>query len=114
MTGAVLENDTKQVLYYMDQFYFEAAATILTLITVGKMLEAGSKGKTTNALRSLMDLSPKTAVVVRDGAEQTRGGATVASDEAGKVVWGQTGAMFSLDESEEYEPWRRNTESNLH
>lgn len=50
----------------------------------------------------------------RDGAEQTRGGATVASDEAGKVVWGQTGAMFSLDESEEYEPWRRNTESNLH
>ena len=71
MTGAVLENDAEQVLYYMDQFYFEAAATILTLITVGKMLEAGSKGKTTNALRSLMDLSPKTAVVVRDGAEQT-------------------------------------------
>ena len=50
----------------------------------------------------------------RDRAERTRGGVTVASDEAGKVVWGQTGAMFSLHESEEYEPWRRNTESNLH
>ena len=71
MTGAVLKSDTEQVLYYMNQFYFEAAATILTLITVGKMLEARSKGKTTNALKSLMDLSPKTAVVVRDGAEQT-------------------------------------------
>ncbi len=71
MTGAVLANDEEQVLYYMNQFYFEAAATILTLITVGKMLEARSKGKTTNALKSLMDLSPKTAVVVRDGAEQT-------------------------------------------
>ena len=71
MTGAVLANDEEQVLYYMNQFYFEAAATILTLITVGKMLEARSKGKTTNALKSLMDLSPQTAVVVRDGAEQT-------------------------------------------
>ena len=56
MTGAVLANDEGQVLYYMNQFYFEAAATILTLITVGKMLEARSKGKTTNALKSLMDL----------------------------------------------------------
>ncbi len=69
MTGAVLEGDSEQVMYYMNQFYFEAAAMILTLITVGKMLEARSKGKTTNALKGLMDLSPKTAVVLRDGVE---------------------------------------------
>ena len=71
MTGAVLDNDTDQVMFYMDQFYFEAAAMILTLITVGKMLEARSKGKTTNALKGLMDLSPKTAVIIRDGVETT-------------------------------------------
>ena len=71
MTGAVKNNDTDQVLYYMDQFYFEAAAMILTLITVGKMLEARSKGKTTNAIKGLMDLSPKTATVIRDGIECT-------------------------------------------
>ena len=71
MTGAVAEQDTERVWYYMDQFYFEAAATILTLITVGKVLEARSKGKTTNALKSLMDLSPKTAVILRDGTETT-------------------------------------------
>ena len=71
MTGAVLNNDTGQVMYYMDQFYFEAAAMILTLITVGKMLEARSKGKTTNALKGLMNLSPKTATVLRDGKEST-------------------------------------------
>ncbi|MBQ7613955.1 MAG: heavy metal translocating P-type ATPase [Butyrivibrio sp.] len=71
MTGAVLENDTDRVMYFMNQFYFEAAAMILTLITVGKMLEARSKGKTTNALKGLMDLSPKTAVVQRDGGEIT-------------------------------------------
>jgi len=53
----------------MDQFYFESAAMILTLITVGKMLEAGSKGKTTDAIKSLMDLSPKTATVIHDGTE---------------------------------------------
>ncbi len=71
MTWAVLDNDQDLVMYYMKQFYFEAAAMILTLITVGKMLEARSKGKTTNALKSLMDLSPKTAVVLRGGAETT-------------------------------------------
>ena len=71
MTGAVLDNDSDLVMYYMNQFYFEAAAMILTLITVGKMLESRSKGKTTNALKSLMDLSPKTAVVLRDKEEQT-------------------------------------------
>lgn len=71
MTGAVLDNDTGRVMYYMDQFYFEAAAMILTLITVGKMLESRSKGKTTNALKSLMDLSPKTAVILRGKEEIT-------------------------------------------
>ena len=71
MTSAVLENDTDQIMYYMNQFYFEAAAMILTLITVGKMLEAKSKGKTTDALKGLMNLSPKTAVILRDSAEVT-------------------------------------------
>ncbi|MCR5387651.1 MAG: heavy metal translocating P-type ATPase [Lachnospiraceae bacterium] len=71
MTGAVLSNSEEQIMYYMNQFYFEAAAMILTLITVGKMLEAMSKGKTTNALKGLMDLSPKTAVVLKDGVETT-------------------------------------------
>ena len=71
MTDAVLKNDSDLIMYYMNQFYFEAAAMILTLITVGKMLEARSKGKTTTALKSLMDLSPKTAVILRDGTETT-------------------------------------------
>ena len=71
MTGSVLRNDTEQTMYFMKQFYFEAAAMILTLITVGKMLEARSKGKTTSALKGLMDLSPKTAVILKDGVETT-------------------------------------------
>ena len=71
MTGAILDNDADQVMYFMRQFYFESAAMILTLITVGKMLEARSKGKTTNALKGLMELSPQTAVVIRDGEEIT-------------------------------------------
>ena len=71
MTGAVLDGNEVQIMYYMNQFYFEAAAMILTLITVGKMLEARSKGKTTSALKGLMDLSPKTAVIIQDGAEVT-------------------------------------------
>lgn len=69
MTGAVLAADESKIMYFMDQFYFESAATILTLITVGKTLEAYSKGKTTNALKSLMKLSPKTAVILVDGKE---------------------------------------------
>ena len=69
MTFAQMEHDMELVMYYMDQFYFESAATILTLITVGKMLEARSKGKTTDALQSLMKLAPQTAVVERDGKE---------------------------------------------
>ena len=71
MTGVMMDNNTDKVMYYMNQFYFEAAAMILTLITVGKMLEARSKGKTTNALKGLMDLSPKTAVILKDGVEAT-------------------------------------------
>lgn len=71
MTGAVVTGDEKAVMDDMMNFYFEAAAMILTLITVGKTLEAYSKGKTTDALKGLMELSPKTAVVERDGKEQT-------------------------------------------
>jgi Cu2+-exporting ATPase len=71
MTDAQLKGDEMLVMSYMDEFYFESAAMILTLITVGKMLEAHSKGKTTDALKGLMSLSPKTAVVLRDGAEET-------------------------------------------
>ena len=69
MTGAQLAGDSEAVMIYMHNFYFESAAMILTLITVGKMLEARSKGKTTDALKSLMKLAPQTAVVVRDGTE---------------------------------------------
>ena len=71
MTDAQVKNDMDRVMMYMDEFYFESSAMILTLITVGKMLEARSKGKTTDALKSLMKLAPKTATVVRDGAEVT-------------------------------------------
>lgn len=71
MTVAQTAGDMDMVMFYMDQFYFESAAMILTLITVGKMLEARSKGKTTNALKSLMALAPKTATLVRDGQEIT-------------------------------------------
>ncbi|MDD3254035.1 MAG: heavy metal translocating P-type ATPase [Lachnospiraceae bacterium] len=70
MTDAQMKGDMASVMTYMHEFYFESAAMILTLITVGKMLEARSKGRTTDALKSLMKLAPKTAVVVRDGAEQ--------------------------------------------
>ncbi len=69
MTDAVVKGDGERTMALMDSFYFESAAMILTLITVGKMLEARSKGKTTDALKSLMKLAPKTAVVVRDGQE---------------------------------------------
>ena len=69
MTGAQVRGDEAGVMHYMMEFYFESAAMILTLITVGKMLEARSKGKTTDALKGLMKLAPKTATLVRDGAE---------------------------------------------
>ena len=69
MTGAQVRGDMDGVMQYMHEFYFETAAMILALITVGKMLEARSKGKTTDALKNLMKLAPKTAFVLRDGAE---------------------------------------------
>ncbi len=71
MTGAVVRADEEAVMRYMHEFYFETSAMILTLITVGKMLEARSKGKTTDALKSLMKLAPKTAVILADGQEKT-------------------------------------------
>ena len=70
MTAAQVKGDMDAVMSYMHEFYFESAAMILALITVGKMLEAHSKGKTTDALKSLMQLAPKTATVVRNGVEQ--------------------------------------------
>lgn len=73
MTDAQARGDMEAVMTWMHDFYFESAAMILTLITVGKMLEARSKGRTTDALKSLLRLAPKTAVVIRDGAEQTVG-----------------------------------------
>ncbi len=69
MTDAVTYGNHEQVMSYMHEFYFESAAMILTLITVGKMLEARSKGKTTDALKSLMNLAPKMATVIRDDKE---------------------------------------------
>lgn len=71
MTDAQMRGDVAGVMSYMHEFYFESAAMILTLITVGKMLEARSKGKTTDALKSLMKLAPKTAAVVKNGVEET-------------------------------------------
>ncbi len=71
MTQAQLQGDMAGVMSYMHEFYFESAAMILTLITVGKMLEARSKGRTTDALKSLMKLAPKTAVIIKDGQEVT-------------------------------------------
>ncbi len=71
MTAAQLEGGAEAAAHYLHVFYFESAAMILTLITVGKMLEARSKGKTTDALKELMQLAPKTATVIRDGVETT-------------------------------------------
>ena len=70
MTDAQMRQDMEAVMSYMHEFYFESAAMILTLITVGKMLEARSKGRTTDALKSLMKLAPRTAVVLRNGQEE--------------------------------------------
>ena len=71
MTRAQVDGNSELIMHYMMEFYFESAAMILTLITVGKMLEARSKGKTTDALKGLMKLAPKTAVVIRNGQEIT-------------------------------------------
>lgn len=71
MTGAYVSGNIHHAEHFLHEFYFESAAMILTLITVGKMLEAKAKGKTTSALKSLLELSPKTAVILRDGVEVT-------------------------------------------
>ena len=71
MSDAYVKMDMDRIMVLMDEFYFESAAMILTLITLGKMLEAHSKGRTTSALKSLMKLAPKTAVLLRDGKEVT-------------------------------------------
>ncbi len=81
MTGAQVNGDMAAVMSYMHEFYFESAAMILTLITVGKMLEARSKGRTTDALKGLMKLAPKTATVVRNGAEEVVPVEAVAKDD---------------------------------
>ena len=90
MTDAVMRGADKQVMAYMHDFYFESAAMILTLITVGKMLEARSKGKTTDALKGLLGLAPKTAVVVRNGEEQTVDIASVREGDLFVVRPGET------------------------
>lgn len=71
MSDAMVNGNSDMVMYYMEEFYFESAGTILTLITLGKTLEARSKGKTTDALKALMKLAPETAVVIRDDREVT-------------------------------------------
>ena len=107
MTGSVLSGDSELTMHYMHGLYFESAAMILTLITVGKTLEEYSKGKTTNAIKTLLDLAPKTAQVIRDGNEVTapadelkiddvfvlRNGSAVPAD--GTVIEGSA----SIDES---------------
>ena len=90
MTDAQLHGNEELIMHYMMEFYFESAAMILTLITVGKMLEAHSKGKTTDALKSLMKLAPKTATVERNGAEMTVPIEQVAKDDVFLVRPGES------------------------
>ena len=94
MTDAQLHGNDALVMHYMMEFYFESAAMILTLITVGKMLEARSKGKTTDALKSLMKLAPKTATLVRDGAEVT---VAIADVQKGDVFVVRPGENIPVD-----------------
>lgn len=89
MTGAQVSGGSEAAMPYMNEFYFESAGMILTLITVGKMLESLSKGKTTDALKSLMELAPKTATLIRDGKE-----VTVSVDEV------QRGDIFTVKPGE--------------
>ena len=94
MTRAQVDGNDALVMHYMMEFYFESAAMILTLITVGKMLEARSKGKTTDALKSLMKLAPKTATLVRDGAEVT---VSIADVQKGDVFVVRPGENIPVD-----------------
>ena len=94
MTRAQVDGNDELVMHYMMEFYFESAAMILTLITVGKMLEARSKGKTTDALKSLMKLAPKTATLVRAGAEVT---VAIADVQKGDVFVVRPGENIPVD-----------------
>ena len=94
MTRAQVDGNDELVMHYMMEFYFESAAMILTLITVGKMLEARSKGKTTDALKSLMKLAPKTAALVRNGAEVT---VAIADVQKGDVFVVRPGENIPVD-----------------
>ena len=94
MTRAQVDGNDELVMHYMMEFYFESAAMILTLITVGKMLEARSKGKTTDALKSLMKLAPKTATLVRDGAEVT---VAIADVQKGDIFVVRPGENIPVD-----------------
>ena len=94
MTGAQVRGDMDAVMTYMMDFYFESAAMILTLITVGKMLEARSKGKTTDALKGLMRLSPKTANVLRGDSEQT---VPIAQVRVGDIFMVRPGENIPVD-----------------
>ena len=94
MTRAQVDGNDELVMHYMMEFYFESAAMILTLITVGKMLEARSKGKTTDALKSLMKLAPKTATLMRDGAEVT---VAIADVQKGDVFVVRPGENIPVD-----------------
>ena len=94
MTRAQVDGNDELVMHYMMEFYFESAAMILTLITVGKMLEARSKGKTTDALKSLMKLAPKTATLVRNGAEVT---VAIADVQKGDVFVVRPGENIPVD-----------------
>ena len=97
MTTAVMNQDHQAVMRYMNEFYFESAAMILTLITLGKMLEARSKGKTTDALKSLMKLAPQTAVLIRDGEEVT---VPVETVQIGDVFAVRPGENIPVDKEE--------------
>ena len=94
MTDAQVKGDMTAVMSYMHEFYFESAAMILTLITVGKMLEARSKGKTTDALKSLMKLAPKTAVLLQDDQEVT---VSIEEVQAGDVFVVRPGENIPVD-----------------
>ena len=94
MTNAQMRGDMHGVMTYMDEFYFESAAMILTLITVGKTLEARSKGRTTDALKSLMKLAPETAVILKDGKEET---VSIAQVKKGDVFVVRPGENIPVD-----------------
>ena len=94
MSAAQVAGDMDTLMTYMHELYFESAGTILTLITLGKLLEAYSKGRTTDALKSLMKLAPKTAVVIRNGEEQT---VPVESVKAGDIFAVRPGESIPVD-----------------